>query len=396
MILEVESMQFYRKKYIIAVLLGLALGIALVTGGILAYNSIYPDAAARAGSEQNETVNSTPSGILPTDIPEIVDKVGDAVVYIETVSESSSSSDPFFNDPFFRYFFGDSFSFRTTPRVSRGIGTGFIINPEGYIITNEHVINNATEVTVTVIGFDEPFKATVVGKDFNLDLAVLKIDSSKKLPYIELGNSDEMRVGDWVIAIGNPYRLDHTVTVGVISAKGRPVTIPDQSTGKQRVYKDLIQTDAAINPGNSGGPLISLDGKVIGINTAVNAQAQGIGFAIPINTAKEVLDELITTGSVTRPFIGVLLQDVTKDLADYFGLEKPKGSIIADVVSNSPAEKAGLQRGDVILKINDTDIKNSNDVSNVVSKSKINDKLVMLILRNGQTQYVTVVVGKQS
>lgn len=389
-------MQFYRKKYIIAVLLGLALGIALVTGGILAYNSIYPDAAARAGSEQNETVNSTPSGILPTDIPEIVDKVGDAVVYIETVSESSSSSDPFFNDPFFRYFFGDSFSFRTTPRVSRGIGTGFIINPEGYIITNEHVINNATEVTVTVIGFDEPFKATVVGKDFNLDLAVLKIDSSKKLPYIELGNSDEMRVGDWVIAIGNPYRLDHTVTVGVISAKGRPVTIPDQSTGKQRVYKDLIQTDAAINPGNSGGPLISLDGKVIGINTAVNAQAQGIGFAIPINTAKEVLDELITTGSVTRPFIGVLLQDVTKDLADYFGLEKPKGSIIADVVSNSPAEKAGLQRGDVILKINDTDIKNSNDVSNVVSKSKINDKLVMLILRNGQTQYVTVVVGKQS
>lgn len=389
-------MQFYRKKYIIAVLLGLALGIALVTGGILAYNSIYPDAAARAGSEQNETVNSTPSGILPTDIPEIVDKVGDAVVYIETVSESSSSSDPFFNDPFFRYFFGDSFSFRTTPRVSRGIGTGFIINPEGYIITNEHVINNATEVTVTVIGFDEPFKATVVGKDFNLDLAVLKIDSSKKLPYIELGNSDEMRVGDWVIAIGNPYRLDHTVTVGVISAKGRPVTIPDQSTGKQRVYKDLIQTDAAINPGNSGGPLISLDGKVIGINTAVNAQAQGIGFAIPINTAKEVLDELITTGSVTRPFIGVLLQDVTKDLADYFGLEEPKGSIIADVVSNSPAEKAGLQRGDVILKINDTDIKNSNDVSNVVSKSKINDKLVMLILRNGQTQYVTVVVGKQS
>lgn len=205
-----------------------------------------------------------------------------------------------------------------------------------------------------------------------------------------------MRVGDWVIAIGNPYRLDHTVTVGVISAKGRPVTIPDQSTGKQRVYKDLIQTDAAINPGNSGGPLISLDGKVIGINTAVNAQAQGIGFAIPINTAKEVLDELIKTGSVTRPFIGVLLQDVTKDLADYFGLEKPKGSIIADVVSNSPAEKAGLQRGDVILKINDTDIKNSNDVSNVVSKSKINDKLVMLILRNGQTQYVTVVVGKQS
>lgn len=204
-----------------------------------------------------------------------------------------------------------------------------------------------------------------------------------------------MRVGEWVIAIGNPYRLDHTVTVGVISAKGRPVTIPDQSTGKERVYKNLIQTDAAINPGNSGGPLISLDGKVIGINTAINAQAQGIGFAIPINTAKEVLDELIKSGSVTRPYIGVALQDMTKDLADYFKLKEPKGAIIADVVSDSPADKAGLMRGDVILKINDNVIKNSNDVSEIISNTKINEKLVMVILRNGQSQFVTVVVGKR-
>jgi len=389
-------MQFYKKKYIIAVLIGLALGMALVTGGILAYNSIYPEVTARAGIKQDEQVSLITSGVLPTDIPEIVDKVGDAIVYIETITENTSSSDPFFNDPFFRYFFGDSFSFRTTPKVSRGIGTGFIINPEGYIITNEHVISNAKEVSVTVIGFEEPFKATVVGKDFNLDLAVLKINSSKNLPHIELGNSDEMRVGEWVIAIGNPYRLDHTVTVGVISAKGRPVTIPDESTGKQRVYKDLIQTDAAINPGNSGGPLISLDGKVIGINTAINAQAQGIGFAIPINTAKEVLDELIKSGSITRPYIGVVIQDLTKDLADYFKLKEPNGAIIADVVSGSPAEKAGLMRGDVILKINDKDIKNSNDVTDIVGKAKINDKLVMVILRNGQTRFVTVVVGKQS
>jgi len=386
-------MQLYRKKYLVAVLLGLALGIAIVTGGILAYNLIYPDTAAKAGNALTEQGNLSASGYLPTNIPEIVDKVGDAVVYIETVSESTTSVDPFFNDPFFRYFFGDSL--RSTPRVSTGIGTGFIIDPKGYIITNEHVISNATEINVTVIGYDQPFKATVVGKDYNLDLAVLKVESSGKLPYIELGDSDNMRVGDWVIAIGNPYRLDHTVTVGVISAKGRPVTIADQSTNKQRVYKNLIQTDAAINPGNSGGPLISLDGKVIGINTAVNAQAQGIGFAIPINTAKEVLNELITTGSVARPYIGVLLQDVTDRLAQYLGLDEPKGSLIADVVSGSPAEKAGLQRGDVILKINNTDIKNSNDVSSIVSKSKINDTLVMLILRDGHTQYITVVVGKQ-
>lgn len=360
----------------------------------MAYNSIYPEASARAGIEGSEQVKSTTT-VLPTSIPETVDQVSDAVVYLETTVENASSSDPLFNDPFFRYFFGDSFSFRTTPKVSRGIGSGFIINPEGYIITNEHVINGAKEVSVTVKGFEEPLKAIVVGKDFNLDLAVLKINSSKKLPHIELGNSDNMRVGEWVIAIGNPYRLDHTVTVGVISAKGRPITIPDQSTGKERVYKNLIQTDAAINPGNSGGPLISLDGKVIGINTAINAQAQGIGFAIPINTAKEVLDELIKSGSVTRPYIGVALQDMTKDLAEYFKLKEPNGAIIADVVSDSPADKAGLLRGDVILKINDKTIKNSNDVSEIISKTKINEKLVMVILRNGQSRFITVVVEKR-
>lgn len=388
-------MQFNKKKYLIAILLGLAMGAALVAGGILAYNSIYPESAAHAGIKESEQATSS-SAALPSGIPETVDQVSDAVVYLETTVENTSSSDPFFNDPFFRYFFGDSFSYRTTPKVSKGIGSGFIINSEGYIITNEHVIDGAKEVSVTVKGFEEPFKATVVGKDFNLDLAVLKINSSKKLPHIELGNSENMRVGEWVIAIGNPYRLDHTVTVGVISAKGRPITIPDQSTGKERVYKNLIQTDAAINPGNSGGPLISLDGKVIGINTAINAQAQGIGFAIPINTAKEVLDELIKSGSVSRPYIGVALQDMTKDLADYFKLKEPNGAIIADVVADSPADKAGLMRGDVILKINDNVIKNSNDVSEIIGKTKINEKLVLVILRNGQSKFITVTVEKRS
>ena len=309
--------------------------------------------------------------------------------------ESKSSSDPFFDDPFFRYFFGDTFNQQPRTRVSRGIGTGFIINKEGYIITNEHVISGAKEIDVTVKGFEKPFKATLVGKDFDLDLAVLKINSSKNLPYISLGDSDKMKVGEWVIAIGNPYRLDHTVTVGVVSAKGRPITIPDQTTGRTRSYKNLIQTDAAINPGNSGGPLLSLDGKVIGINTAINAQAQGIGFAIPTNTTKEVLDELIKQGSVTRPYIGVGLQDITKDLAEYFNLKNQKGAIIADVFQNSPAEKAGLQRGDIILKINEKEITNSNDVSEIVGKAKVGDKLVLSIFRNGQTQFVSVIVGKR-
>lgn len=388
-------MKFFRKnKYLTVILIGIAFGIALVAGGIFAYDYISPKNSARAGIDNGNSLASNDI-VLPSNIPDIVDKVSDAVVYIETTVEHKSSPDPFFDDPFFRYFFGDSFSFKSTPKISRGIGTGFIINSEGYIITNEHVVSDATKVNVTVSGFDKPFEAKIVGKDSDLDLAVLKINSPKKLPHIKLGNSDKMRVGEWVIAIGNPYRLDHTVTVGVISAKGRPITISDQSSGKKRLFKDLIQTDAAINPGNSGGPLISLSGEVIGINTAVNAQAQGIGFAIPINTAKEVLDELIREGSVTRPYIGVVIQDITKDLADYLNLKEQKGAIIGDVASGSPAEKAGLMRGDVILKINNKEIKNSNDVSELVSKSKINQNLVLLILRNGNTRFVTVKVGKR-
>lgn len=387
---------FNKHKYLIAVLLGLALGAALVIGGISAYNMIYPSNSAKAGMQGAALVNtSAPETALPTSIPDIVDNVSNAVVYIETTVETTDSSNPLFSDPFFRQFFGNDFRFQPKTRVSKGVGSGFIISADGYILTNEHVIDNAKEINVTVKGFDNPFKATVAGKDFDLDLAVLKINSSKNLPYLKLGNSDTMRVGDWVIAIGNPYRLDHTVTVGVISAKGRPITIYDESSGKDRVYKNLIQTDAAINPGNSGGPLISLNGDVIGINTAVNAQAQGIGFAIPINTAKEVLNDLIKNGSVTRPYIGVGLQDLTKDLVDYFKLKNQNGAIITYIYPDSPAEKAGLQQGDVIIKINDTTIKNSNDVVEIVSKAKVNDKIVVVVYRNGQTLYIPLVVGKK-
>lgn len=384
---------FSRYKYLIAILLGFTLGAAVVAGGIFAYHFFYPSNSAKAGTSNSVSNNLNQAAYIgPTNIPDIIEKVEDAVVFIETTTRSASVN-PFFYDPFFREFFGDNFPFSN--QESKSVGSGFLITPDGYILTNHHVIEGATEVNVTVKGFSNPFKATVVGTDFELDLAVLKINSDKKLPYLNLGDSDKMRVGDWVIAIGNPYRLDHTVTVGVISAKGRPLAITDRSTGKTRVFKDLIQTDAAINPGNSGGPLISLNGEVIGINTAVNAEAQGIGFAIPINTAKEVLDELIKTGGVARPYIGVYLQDITKDLADYFNLKSTEGALISYVVPNSPAEKAGLRQGDVILKINDKTIKKSSDVSEIVSNSKINQKLVLLIYRNGRTMYVSVTVGKK-
>ena len=368
--------------------MGLALGIAIVAGGVITYNYIYPENSA------NAVVSETPqtSVSLPSNIPDIVEKASDAVVFIESTVKTESTTDPFFNDPFFRYFFGNEFPTQPMPKVSKGIGSGFIFNPDGYIITNEHVIENATEITVTVKGFEKPLKAEVVGKDFDLDLAILKINPSKKLPYLPLGDSNKMRVGEWVIAIGNPYSLDHTVTVGVISAKERPITILDKSNQK-RVYKNLIQTDAAINPGNSGGPLISLNGEVIGINTAVNAEAQGIGFAIPMDTVKEVLDDLIKNGKVTRPYIGVGLQDLTKDLADYFKLEKIEGAVITYIFPESPAEVAGLKQGDIILKINDKKIVNSNDVSEIVKKAKINDKLMLMIYRNGQTLYKPVKIA---
>jgi len=380
---------FSRYKYFIAILLGFTMGAAVVVGGIFAYNLIYPSNSANAGTSTSSSNNSSQTAFIgPTNIPDIIENVEDAVVYIETTTRSNSV-DPFFYDPFFRQFFGDSY------QESTSVGSGFIISSDGYILTNHHVIEGATKVSVTVKGFSGPFEAKVIGTDSELDLAVLKINSEKELPYLKLGDSDQMRVGDWVIAIGNPYRLDHTVTVGVISAKGRPLSITDKITGKTRVFKDLIQTDAAINPGNSGGPLISLKGEVIGINTAVNAEAQGIGFAIPINTAKEVLDELIRTGGVSRPYIGVYLQDITKELASYLDLNSTEGALIRYVVPDSPAEKAGLRQGDVILKINNKPIKSSRDVSDIVSNTEIGQKLELLIYRNGRTKSVTVTVGKK-
>ncbi|MGB9813066.1 MAG: S1C family serine protease [Thermovenabulum sp.] len=380
---------FYRYKYFVAVLIGFALGIGVVAGGFFAYNFFYPSKTVKAGNYEAKVTNFSTPYTLPN-IPDIVEKVSDAVVFIETTVESRNFYNPFIDDPFFRFFFED---FPSTPNVSKSIGSGFIISPDGYILTNEHVISGATEVSVTVKGYDKPFKAQIVGKDFDLDLAVLKINSTKPLPYITMGDSDKMRVGDWVIAIGNPYRLDHTVTVGVISAKGRPITISDKS-GKQRVYTNLIQTDAAINPGNSGGPLISLSGEVIGINTAINAEAQGIGFAIPINTVKEVLDEL-KKGGITRPYIGVGLQDITQDLANYFNLKNTNGALISYVQPGSPASAAGLKEGDIILQINNKTVKNANDVANIIKNSKVNDILALLILRDGKQLYVTVKVGKK-
>jgi len=320
-------------------------------------------------------------------VADIASQAGPAVVKIDTVLVSSDSSNPFFNDPFFRQFFGGA-PFQMQPQVEHGIGSGFIISKDGYILTNEHVIDGAEKITVTIQGQPKPLPAQVVGKDYSLDLAVLKVNAGQSLPTLTLGNSDSMRVGDWVVAIGNPYGLDHTVTVGVISAKGRPVSVGN------RQYKNLLQTDASINPGNSGGPLLNMAGQVIGINTAVAEQAQGIGFAIPTSTVQQVLSQLMKGETVAHPWLGVQMESIDRQIADQLGLNSTSGALVVNVVPGSPADDAGLQQGDVIVKFGDQAINSPDDLAGAISSAKVGQRVVLTIYRDGQSRYVPVTLGQ--
>ncbi|MCK8823883.1 S1C family serine protease [Fuchsiella alkaliacetigena] len=328
---------------------------------------------------------------------DIAEQVDSAVVRINTEFESEDlrSRHPLFEDPFFKEFFGDDFSPETPehPEHNEGFGSGFIISEDGYVMTNEHVVRGAEKVTIKLTDRDKAVEAEVVGADFSLDLAILKIDIDEKLPTVELGNSEEIRPGDWAIAIGNPFGLNHTVTAGVISALERPLRVAQGE--RPRVYKNMIQTDAAINPGNSGGPLLNIEGEVIGINTAINAQAQGIGFAIPINEAERVLSDLKEHGKVIRPWLGVYMQPITKDIAKHFQLEADKGALIADVLADSPADSAGLRAGDVILEVNDQSIEDPEEVVELVQQLEVDEQVVLRILRDGHRQYKPVTLGER-
>jgi S1-C subfamily serine protease len=255
-----------------------------------------------------------------------------------------------------------------------------------YILTNEHVIEGVSQIEVTMSNSEKSYPARLVGSDKDLDLAVLKIDADIELPTVTLGDSNSIRVGDWVVAIGNPYGLDHTVTVGVISAKGRPMTIDD------RQYRNLLQTDASINPGNSGGPLLNLRGEVVGINTAINAQAQGIGFAIPSSTVKSVIGDLINKGGVSHPWLGVYLQPLTEESARSYGLSNARGVIIAQVVSGAPADKAGLLKGDVIVGYNGNAVANSDQLIDLVQGTSIGSQVEIQFIRNGETKAAVVTI----
>jgi Do/DeqQ family serine protease len=302
------------------------------------------------------------------------------------------SAEPPAGDERFREFFGQEFYdrfFRRPPRdESRAAGSGVIADARGYILTNNHVVEDAAEVEVR-LSDDRKFKATIVGRDPKTDLAVLKIDaSSGTLPVARLGDSDKLRVGQWAIAIGNPFGLDRTVTVGIVSATGR--TRVGVAT-----YEAFIQTDASINPGNSGGPLLNLEGRVIGINTAILSSGQGIGFSIPINMARDIMSQLISKGRVVRGWLGVVIQDLTPELAAGFGVPSSSGVLVSDVVRGAPAEAAGIKAGDIIVQFDGAPTKEVIELQKRVAGVPPGRPTPVVVVRDGKRTPLTVRIGEQ-
>lgn len=301
------------------------------------------------------------------------------------------------NDPFFEFFGKDWFDHffggpgQKRESIQKALGTGVIIDEDGYILSNFHVVKNATRIKVKLMDGKE-YKAKIVGTDPRTDLALLKIDVKKKLQSAPIGDSDELQIGDWGIAIGNPFGLNHTFTVGIISAKGRSGIINDASK-----YENYIQTDAAINPGNSGGPLVNIKGEVIGINTAIATPSGGnvgIGFAIPINMAKRVFNQLKEKGKVSRGYLGVTIQDLTPELAKHFKREPYSGVLISDVLKKSPADKAGIKSGDIIVKYDGKEIKDTNQLRNIVAGTEVSEKVKVKIIRDKKVKYLKVKIGE--
>ncbi len=323
-------------------------------------------------------------------LAEIAEAVRPAIVNISTERTEKISENPLFNDPFFKRYFGDQFRQRKAPRErkSTSLGSGVIVSPDGYILTNNHVIKDADKIKV-LLSDKREFTGKIIGRDPKTDLSVIKIDADY-LSTIPLGDSDEMRVGDLVLAVGNPYGLNQTVTMGIVSAVGRAnVGIAD--------YEDFIQTDAAINPGNSGGALVNAKGELIGINTAIFSTSggyQGIGFAIPSNMTRVVMESLIEKGKVVRGWLGVSIQAITPELAQQFGLEKDYGTLVADVVEGSPAEKAGLMRGDVIIEFNGREVNEPYILRNIVAATPPGTEVEMQIIRDGETESLKVTIAE--
>ena len=332
---------------------------------------------------------------VPQSFSELAQKYSPAVVNIRSEKNGKRhlEMDPHFkggpfqkNDPF-RDFFEKFFGGRPNQGFKqRSLGSGFIIDHDGFIVTNNHVVEGADKIKV-ILKDEREFDAVVKGRDPNTDLALIKIKSDGNLPVIEFGNSDNVKIGEWVMAIGNPFGLEHTVTVGIISAKGRVI-----GSGP---YDDFIQTDASINPGNSGGPLIDMSGKVVGINTAIIAGGQGIGFAIPVNMAKGIIEQLQSKGEVTRGWLGVAIQDLTKELKAYYGVKGNAGVLVTKVFPGDPAEKAGIKDKDIILSVNGKEVDSSRELSRTIAESPVGQKAKLLVLRDGDQKEFAIELGKR-
>jgi serine protease Do len=374
-------------------LIGIVLALTLILGCEMAGTRAQDTPAE--GQQRSSTLSGgfgAGGPIEPSPFVAVADKVMPGVVSIDTRKKVETGSGFEFDEPFGRIFRD------LVPDMPRreyqvpSYASGFVLNKDGYIATNHHVVNDADEIVVRM--FDETeYEAEVIGSDPNTDIAILKIDNGDDLPMVKLGDSDDIRVGDWAIAIGNPFgRLDGTVTVGVISAKGRSAL---SIVGGTPALQDFIQTDASINFGNSGGPLVNINGEAVGMNTAINPLGQGIGFAIPINLVKRVADEIIQHGKVAWGYLGILPQEITRELAESFGVEPKSGILVGSVVDGGPAEHAGLKRGDIIIRFNGTDVGDVDQFRLMVAETGVDREVPVVVLRDGDRKTVEVTLGER-
>jgi serine protease Do len=378
------------KGIILVALVSLIIGLG-ISGSL---DWLAPSRAVNLTGESG-TADGRPATQLP-DFVGLAKKMRPVVVNISSTQVSESRGQQEFGSPFgeedpfndfWRRFFGGPMP--RGPQRQRSLGSGFVIDADGSILTNNHVVENAQKIVVTLSEDQQEYEAKIVGRDPKTDIAIIKINTKKTLDAANFGDSDKLEVGEWVVAIGNPFGLDSTVTSGIVSAKGRHIG--------QGPYDNFIQTDASINPGNSGGPLINLRGEVIGINTAIFSRSGtniGIGFAIPINLVKELLPQLRGKGKVTRGYLGVLIQKVTPDIAESLGVDRARGALVANVSKDGPAEKAGVKVGDVIVEFDGKEIKDSGDLPIIVARTPVDKKVGMKVLRDKKEMVLNVTVGE--
>ncbi len=376
-------------KVVVLVLAAVAAGVILSAALNLSpqTSAFLKDSGKTTGEEG--IVNPSGKVLTVENIPTLAKEVSPSVVNISTTQvvklRRPRTRAPFGRQDPFEEFFDNFFGNIPQEQKRKSLGSGFIVSDDGYILTNNHVVQQADEITVTLLDKEE-MAAEVVGTDPKTDIALIKIKAGKKLPFVELGDSEGLEIGEWVVAIGNPFGLGHTVTAGIVSAKARVI-----GSGP---YDDFIQTDASINPGNSGGPLFNMKGEVVGINTAIIQGGQGIGFATPIHLAKSILGQLKEKGKVTRGWLGVYIQRLTPDMADTLNVPGKKGALVADVTKDGPAQKAGIRSGDVIVSFDGKEVKDEHDLPQIVAVTKPGKDVTVVVIRDGKEVKIPVSVAE--